>query len=935
MHGIASVVAVATTAGALAVASPGVPGAPAAAAAAPGTELQARFEEAAREFGVPVSVLMAVAYRQTRWESHGGRPSTTGAYNVMGLTRVGPEDLEDPEDGHGGGDDEHRLAHMNRSGDPEVERRFDAERALKSVRGKPVDTDDPRLHTLDEAARLAGASPDAVRVDPRQSVRAGAALLAEYQRRATGSLPDEPDGWYPAVARYSQAPDRRGARLFAERVFESIRTGERRTTGDGQRLSLPADPSVRPVRPSRVPLAAAPATAATSATAPAPDCPAGLDCDFRPAAYEQNSGPDDWGNYTVAGRPANGQDIRYIVIHDTEGGYAGSLSVFQNPGTYASAHYLIRASDGLVTQMVENRNEAWHAGNKTLNTHSIGIEHEGYAIKEGSWYTEPQYESSAALVRHLAAKYRIPLDREHVIGHDEVPGALDTKVRPMHWDPGPFWDWNHYMALMGAPTGAGGAGGPLRAGQLVRFVPPFTRANQPKLTNGGAAVTPRPANLGYLYTSPSTGSATVGDPYLGAQTWSEGWNWGNKLVAGGTYVVAEARNDWTAIWHGGRKAWFRNPGGQYTAPVRSGTVLRAGAGATVEVYGRGYPEDAAYAGTGVPVPDRNGAHLTRYALPAGQLYASAGAAVPGTYYHRGTFDGTGPGSRTLVRGKNSFRPVRYNHRLAWVDAADVEGVAPTAPDPGTDRHNVLARDGSGVLWQYQGTGGGTSPFFVRYRVGGGWGAYDLVTPMTALRADGRGDAVARDRSGHLWYHRGSGNPSAPFAARLHVGRGWQVYDLVSGARDLTGDGLADLVARDGSGRLWLYRGTGLPSAPFAVRVPVGRGWQVYRTVTGTGDLTGDGRPDLVARDGDGGMWLYRGTGSAAAPFAARLHVGGGWQGYDALLGPGDLNRDGRPDLVARDGGGRMWLYRGTGSAASPFAARTAIGGGWQIYDLFV
>nr|WP_308407836.1 peptidoglycan recognition family protein [Streptomyces somaliensis] len=477
-HGIASVVAVATTAGALAVASPGVPGAPAAATAAPGTELQARFEEAAREFGVPASVLMAVAYRQTRWESHGGRPSTTGAYNVMGLTRVDPEDLEDPEDGHGGGDDEHRLAHMNRSGDPEVERRFDAERALKSVRGKPVDTDDPRLHTLDEAARLAGASPDAVRVDPGQSVRAGAALLAEYQRRATGSLPDEPDGWYPAVARYSQAPDRRGARLFAERVFESIRTGERRTTGDGQRLSLPADPSVRPVRPSRVPLAAAPATAATAATAPAPDCPAGLDCDFRPAAYEQNSGPDDWGNYTVAGRPGNGQDIRYIVIHDTEGGYAGSLSVFQNPGTYASAHYLIRASDGLVTQMVENRNEAWHAGNKTLNTHSIGIEHEGYAIKEGSWYTEPQYESSAALVRHLAAKYRIPLDREHVIGHDEVPGALDTKVRPMHWDPGPFWDWNHYMALMGAPTGAGGARRPAQ-GRAARPLRAAVHPGQP------------------------------------------------------------------------------------------------------------------------------------------------------------------------------------------------------------------------------------------------------------------------------------------------------------------------------------------------------------------------------------------------------------------------------------------------------------------------
>ncbi|MFJ8694498.1 N-acetylmuramoyl-L-alanine amidase [Streptomyces roseolilacinus] len=921
IYGIATAVAAVTTAGSLAVAAPGLPGA---AAATPAAGLQAEFEEAAREFDVPTSVLMAVSYRQTRWESHDGLPSTTGAYNVMGLTQVDPEDLEDGHDGEG---DEHRLAHMNRSGDPNVEKHFDAGKALRSVREKPVDTSDPRLHTLDEAAGLIGASPDAVREDPGQSVRAGAALLAAYQRRATGSLPDDPGRWYPAVARYSQAPDRKGAQLFAKRVFESIRTGERRVTDDGQRLSLPADPSVKPVPSSKVPLAAA--------DVPTPDCPTGLDCDFRPAAYKQNSGPDDWGNYNVANRPEGGHDIRYIVVHDTEGSYDGSLAVFQNSSTYASAHYMVRASDGLVTQMVENKDEAWHAGNKTLNMHSIGVEHEGYAIKEGSWYTEPQYESSAALVKHLAVKYGIPLDREHIIGHDEIPGVLDGKVRAQHWDPGPFWDWNHYMSLMGVRTGAGGAGGPLEAGQLVRFVPPFTTANQPKLTNNGAAVPTQPANFGYLYTSPSTASGTIGDPYLGEQSWSEGWNWGNKLVAGGTFVVAEAQNDWTAIWYGGQKAWFHNPGGQFTVPVESGTALRAKAGVTVKVYGRSYPDDAAYAGTGVPVQDQNAADLTKYTLPAGQLYTLAGPAVPGTYYYGGTIDGTGTGSRTLVRGSNSFYPIRYNHRFAWVSAADVEKVDAVAPDPGTDRHNTLARDRNGVLWQYQGSGSATAPFLTRYPIGSAWDAYDAITSMTALRADGTGDMVARYDSGELWYYRGTGNPSAPFAAREYVGRGWQIYDLMIGARDLTGDGLADLVARDGSGYLWLYRGTGNPAAPFAARTSVGKGWQVYPSMTDTGDLTGDGRPDMIARDTSGVMWLYQGTGSATAPFAARTTIGRGWQIYDTLLGPGDLDRDGRPDVIARDGNGELWFYRGTGSATAPFAARTTIGKGWQVYDLFV
>ncbi|MGC5413346.1 hypothetical protein ACPXCX_58235, partial [Streptomyces sp. DT225] len=66
--------------------------------------LQAQFAGAAREFDVPQSWLMAVSYRQTRWESHDGQPSTTGAYNVMGLTSVSPGDVEQP-------DDKERLAH--------------------------------------------------------------------------------------------------------------------------------------------------------------------------------------------------------------------------------------------------------------------------------------------------------------------------------------------------------------------------------------------------------------------------------------------------------------------------------------------------------------------------------------------------------------------------------------------------------------------------------------------------------------------------------------------------------------------------------------------------------------------------------------------------------------------------------------------------------
>lgn len=468
LYGVGAAVLVTATVGTIAMASQDTVTTDSK-SASPTAVLQGQFEDAAREFDVPQSVLMAVSYRQTLWESHDGEPSTSGAYNVMGLTRVTEDDVEKPTKAE-------RLAHLNMSGDPAVMKHFDAERALKGMPAG-VDTSSPELHTLDEAAKLIDKPVDAVQDDTAQSIRAGAALLAQYQREATDSLPEDAGQWYPAVARYSQAPDTKGATLFANRVFESVKSGESRLTADGQQLSLPADPSVTPVKSAKMPLAAT--TIATTAT-PAPECPAGLNCDFKPAGYKQNSSvADDFGNYNVANRPASGEDIRSIVIHDTEGGYAGSLATFQNPASYASAHYLIRASDGLVTQMVETKNEAWHAANKTTNMHSIGIEHEGYAIKSGSWYTEPQYESSATLVKYLANRFGIPLDREHIIGHDEVPGVLDGNVASQHWDPGPFWDWNHYMSLMGAPTGAEGAAGrsrPVRSsGWCLRSPRPTSR----------------------------------------------------------------------------------------------------------------------------------------------------------------------------------------------------------------------------------------------------------------------------------------------------------------------------------------------------------------------------------------------------------------------------------------------------------------------------
>ncbi|MFC7650193.1 N-acetylmuramoyl-L-alanine amidase [Streptosporangium lutulentum] len=118
---------------------------------------------------------------------------------------------------------------------------------------------------------------------------------------------------------------------------------------------------------------------------------------------------------------------------------------------YLSWHFTLRSGDGHIAQHLRGSDIGWHAGNWYVNSRSIGLEHEGYLAKGGAWYTEAMYLSSAKLVRYLAKKYGIPLDRTHIIGHDNVPGTTPETVSGMHEDPGPYWNWSHYFDLLGSP----------------------------------------------------------------------------------------------------------------------------------------------------------------------------------------------------------------------------------------------------------------------------------------------------------------------------------------------------------------------------------------------------------------------------------------------------------------------------------------------------
>jgi hypothetical protein len=160
--------------------------------------------------------------------------------------------------------------------------------------------------------------------------------------------------------------------------------------------------------------------------------------------------------------------------------------------------------------------------------------------------------------------------------------------------------------------------------------------------------------------------------------------------------------------------------------------------------------------------------------------------------------------------------------------------------------------------------------------------------------------------------------------------GWGSYNLVNGPGDLNGDGKADLLARDTSGVLWLQPGQG--DGHYSARVRIGGGWKGYNKITGSGDINGDGYNDIVARDGNGHLYLYQGTGKGSAPFKTRVYIGGGWNTYNKIASPGDLDGDGRADLVGVNSTGVLYRYSGTGRAGTAtFKARVQIGTGWNTY----
>ncbi|MEX1657101.1 FG-GAP-like repeat-containing protein [Streptomyces pseudovenezuelae] len=240
--------------------------------------------------------------------------------------------------------------------------------------------------------------------------------------------------------------------------------------------------------------------------------------------------------------------------------------------------------------------------------------------------------------------------------------------------------------------------------------------------------------------------------------------------------------------------------------------------------------------------------------------------------------------------------------------------------------DLLTLDSSGALAFQPGTGKGT---FSGKVTGTGWPTTARLVSYGDLSGDRCDDVLVRLSSGALRaYKPGCGAALKPSTPYTSLGTsGWNQYDVLTAPGDVTKDGRPDLIARNAStGAVYLYKGTS--SGTLSARVQLYANWKTYKKVVGTGDLNGDGIGDLLAQDTANNLYRYYGTGNGT--FGARAKVFSNWGGsYNVVVGVGDITGDGKADLVSRDTGGA--LYRNDGNGKGSFGARTKIATGWQGY----
>ncbi|HLZ57249.1 MAG TPA: peptidoglycan recognition family protein [Ktedonosporobacter sp.] len=378
------------------------------------------------------------------------------------------------------------------------------------------------------------------------------------------------------------------------------------------------------------------------------DYPDAINCILNPHIHDCVPLPDNSPlpcSYLSANRPSD-FTIKQIVIHDIEGSALNAISTFQARRANVSSHYVVD-SDGTVYQITREKDIAFHAGNMWYNQHAIGIEHTGFDETGFLWYNAAQYLASAKLVAYLLNKYNLPLDHDHIVSHGTIPSPTLQNM-PNHVDPGPYWLWDYYEDLI-RQQGVMTKRTVHRQDQTITIHP---HSGLFPLGRNGAE-TPENFNFFYLYSAPSTAAPLI--PGNSEEITDERAN----VESGITYFYTEKRLDPAGsgkmlyrIWFGVESpfSWprhFAHAQQVWLAVASQDVVENEGTGRAVTLSSN---DGGRIPICGKPVTN---ARYTIGDAPDGSIFISA--------------------YKVLEQGNGHlWYEINYNHRQAWVAAANVD-----------------------------------------------------------------------------------------------------------------------------------------------------------------------------------------------------------------------------------------------------------------------
>jgi hypothetical protein len=308
---------------------------------------------------------------------------------------------------------------------------------------------------------------------------------------------------------------------------------------------------------------------------------------------------------------------------------------------------------------------------------------------------------------------------------------------------------------------------------------------------------------------------------------------------------------------------------------------------------------------------------TRTGLGAAQLVATGWS---GYQLVGGTTDMTSDGRADLVARSRTTRATyifpgtgagRYGMRLGPFTAGNRADLVMTAGQvAGSSARDLLGRDADGRLWAWPSTGEQSVERVAA--TGQRFPAANLLLNVGDWNGDGHGDVVSRSGlSGVLYLYRGDGRGRLAAPVALSSASFGSVR-LLAAVGDMTGDGFPDLMGQPVGGSMRIYPSNGATGlrTSYVAHSALGGSQQL-----GIGRFTADGSPDTILRSSTNRLTLYPGNGPGGLTGGSALGSLDG--GYSWVLSDGDVDGDGREDLVLRRANGLLWLLPGTPSGFGP------------------